>query len=54
MEKQEQKAISVKLQGNTIARLRKLKHRGQSWDGLINEMMDKLGENNAIRKQNAQ
>jgi predicted CopG family antitoxin len=38
----EGKPISVKLQPKTIERLKKLKHPGQSWDGLINELMDKL------------
>ena len=37
-----EKPISVKLQPKTIERLRKLKHPGQSWDGLINELLDKV------------
>jgi len=36
------KPISVKLQPKTIERLKKLKHPGQSWDGVINELLNKL------------
>lgn len=37
-----EKPISIKLQPKTIERLKKVKHPGQSWDGLINELMNKL------------
>ncbi len=42
------KPISVKLQPKTIERLRKEKHTGQSWDGLVNEIMDEVGELRAL------
>jgi len=33
---------TMKIQDDTHARLKELKHRGQNLDGFISEMMDKL------------
>ena len=31
---------TVKLRADTLARINRLKHRGQSYDGVINELLD--------------
>lgn len=39
---------SVKLRPGTLDRLARMRHRGQSWDGVVTELLD---ENEALKNE---
>ena len=45
------KGQTVKLHTDTMLRLKELKHRGQSVDGFISELMDKYSKNRTPQGQ---
>ena len=44
---------TIRLRAPTLDRLNKLRHKGQSYDGLVNELLD-LHENNATKDDGIQ